>query len=399
MRLLIRAHKSTGTKKHYSVTVMTTAPNCPSHAADVDSLMNCLKEGATVASRSTMGGGAANQAELNEWFIRALDALIECSRLTSEKTAEIDNWLSEESERLACLAASFQTANGAGSSAVEANRMESLTSRLCECEAQLEQTLRRLRDAEASVKTLESRLEACEARLPCAGSVLSETGYLEFENRFRGPRNEIKKRQSQYAHLFHGRKMVLDLGCGRGEFLRLMQECGVPALGVDVSRRMVDECLAAGAEAYCADVFDYMASIGSDAVDGVFCSQVIEHMTPAQIWRMVSLCYDKLAAGGVIVVETVNPSCPAALGEFFLDPTHVRPVPARMLTFLMAQAGFDHAVYRFSAATSGACPVTLEFTEGWPEEVRFYQDYAAIAVKPSGPSPLAAADDEAPGKA
>lgn len=266
-------------------------------------------------------------------------------------------------------------------------------------------TARHLRHLQGSVTACEQRLQELTDMLrmsmlrqergpratpvppPAAGAPPEIAGeppfdYFLFEQRFRGPVAEIRRRQTGYLDLFRGRRAVLDLGCGRGEFLELLTELDIPVTGVDQSEDMVDFCRGRGLPAVQADLFAYLESLPDAHLDGVFVAQVVEHLPPTAIARLIGLCGRKLQPGGVMVAETVNPGCPVALGNFYLDPTHVRPVPAELLRFLFEQALFEVRCLRFSApAGGGERAEVLELESGFALEAQHYQDYAVVAVR------------------
>jgi SAM-dependent methyltransferase len=206
--------------------------------------------------------------------------------------------------------------------------------------------------------------------------------YVAFEQQFRGSAAEIRRRQSAYVDLFRGRQNVTDLGCGRGEFLELLAEAGVPVTGIDSNQDMVDVCQARGLRVVLADLFDHLASLPDASLDGVFASQIVEHLHPSDIGRLIDLCRAKLKEGGVIVAETVNPHCPEALANFYLDPTHIRPVPPGLLRFMLEQAPFLVRSLKFSSPVpeSGA-EEFLETLSAPPPSMKLYRDYAVIAMR------------------
>jgi 2-polyprenyl-3-methyl-5-hydroxy-6-metoxy-1,4-benzoquinol methylase len=206
--------------------------------------------------------------------------------------------------------------------------------------------------------------------------------YFLFEHQERGPVSEIKRRQLIYLDLFRGRSNVVDLGCGRGEFVELLVENGINVTGVDIGEDMADFCRDRGLPVVQADIFEYLSSMPDETFDGIFLSQVVEHFSPEQILRLVSMCAKKLQPGGVIVAETVNTNCPTALSNFYLDPTHVRPVPPELLKFMIEQQGFEFQTFRFSTAVSGNdAGESLDIDSGFTKEGRLYQDYAVIALR------------------
>lgn len=203
--------------------------------------------------------------------------------------------------------------------------------------------------------------------------------YARFSERFRGPEQEVRKGLNFYRKWFEGRDNVLDIGCGRGEFLDLMREMGVPAKGIDLSSESVAQCRSRGFNAETADLFEFLSNAAEGEFDGIFCSQVVEHLEPLRLPRMISLCAERLTRGGVIAIETPNPSCLAIFATFFyLDPTHTRPAPPELLDFYLTEAGFGEIEIH---PRSPAAEIFPEFAE-LPEAVRnrFFggMDYAII---------------------
>lgn len=212
--------------------------------------------------------------------------------------------------------------------------------------------------------------------------VTPQFDYFLFEQQERGPAAEIKRRQSIYLDLFRERSNVVDLGCGRGEFVELLSENGVTVTGVDDSEDMADFCRDRGLPVVQADIFEYLTGLPDEGLDGIFLSQVVEHFPPAQILELVSLCAKKLEPGGVIVAESVNTNCQAALSNFYLDPTHVRPVPPELLRFMLEQQGFRFETFRFSSPVTGSdIDEVLDLDSGFAREGNFYQDYAVVGFK------------------
>ena len=146
---------------------------------------------------------------------------------------------------------------------------------------------------------------------------------------------------------FKGRGNVLDIGCGRGEFLELMREAGVPARGIDSSLESIALCHEKGLPAEAADLFDYLRGLGEGELDGIFCAQVVEHLPPERLPEMIRLAASRLERNGVIVIETPNPDCLAIFATYFyLDPTHARPVPEKLLAFYLSEFGIGKDVYK-----------------------------------------------------
>jgi 2-polyprenyl-3-methyl-5-hydroxy-6-metoxy-1,4-benzoquinol methylase len=164
--------------------------------------------------------------------------------------------------------------------------------------------------------------------------------YMSLTNRFRGTREEIRSRQKRYLRHFADRSDVLDVGCGRGEFLELLREEGIEATGIDHDQDMVADCQRRGLTVFLADAMDYLANQPVEALGGIFAAQVIEHLPSDHLIRLVRLAFARLRPGGVMLLETINPACLFALSNFYLDPTHTRPVHPETLRWLAESAGF-----------------------------------------------------------
>ena len=220
-----------------------------------------------------------------------------------------------------------------------AERMELAHERLL---TDLDERLPALRD---DIDALEARFSeggpgatGGEGLLPSARRLLQ---YRAFEDRHRGPYADIRTLLSFYLPLFAGRRRVLDVGCGRGEFLRLLQEEGIDAYGVDSDESMVESARAHGLDVVLGDGISHLRRIGRGSVDGIFSSQVVEHLQTSQIMGLLEAAHEKLAPGGVMVVETPNPESLFIFHAFFyVDLTHVKPIHPEALKWAMEAVGF-----------------------------------------------------------
>jgi SAM-dependent methyltransferase len=176
-----------------------------------------------------------------------------------------------------------------------------------------------------------------------AGVEQASSDYVAFQELFRGPAERVKELQRGYLELVRDRAPVLDLGCGRGEFLTLLAGEGILAEGVDSDPGMVARCTSLGVSATLADLNDHLEGLEDNALGTVFSAQVIEHLPYAELERMLALSLRKLRAGGLFIAETVNPHSIAALKSFWLDPTHKHPIFPEVALSLCAIAGFESA--------------------------------------------------------
>jgi SAM-dependent methyltransferase len=230
--------------------------------------------------------------------------------------------------------------------------------------------------------------------------------YVGFEDRFRGSEEEILQRQQDYVQYFGGQADVVDIGCGRGEFLELLRQHGIRARGVDVNAEMVELCRSRGLEATHADARDYLRSQADQSLGGLIALQVVEHLQPAYLAELLSLGYDKLRPGATMVLETINPACWVAFFESFIrDLTHVKPIHPETLQYMLQASGFSDVqiVYRSPIAEGGKLRRVTPRPEHYGDTARdsitelvssfnsnvdrlnermfSYQDFAAIATK------------------
>ena len=165
--------------------------------------------------------------------------------------------------------------------------------------------------------------------------------YFKFQNKFRGTRSLITERQEMYLPYFTGQAgPVLDIGCGRGEFLRLMQNHGIPAFGVDLYPEYVVEGELSGLDVRQGDGVAYLAQ-SNELFGGIFVGQVIEHISFDQLISLCFHAYERLMPGAFLVMETPNPmSLSTFTSSFYIDPTHTKPVHPLTLEYVLREAGF-----------------------------------------------------------
>ena len=230
---------------------------------------------------------------------------------------------------------------------------------------------------------------------------------MGFEDRFRGSEAAIRARLADFVPYFAGQSNVLDIGCGRGEFLDLLRENGITAKGLDLNPEMVEVSRSRGLDATVGDARSYLRDLPDESLGGVIAVQVIEHLEPAYLTDMLGLAFDKVRPGGRIILETINPACWVAFFESFIrDLTHVKPIHPDTLQYLLQASGFSKVeiVYRAPIAPDGrlrrvtarpehfgdtAPDALTELVSSFNSNVDrlndrmfSYQDFAAIATRP-----------------
>jgi 2-polyprenyl-3-methyl-5-hydroxy-6-metoxy-1,4-benzoquinol methylase len=211
---------------------------------------------------------------------------------------------------------------------------------------------------------------------------ISSLDYERFAERFRGSEESVRRKQAFYIPYFKERTDVLDIGCGRGEFLETLKAAGTAARGIDLSEESVAVCRLKGIDAEVADVYTYLAGLPESTLDGIFCSQVVEHLPPNRLPELIRLCARALCRGGVIAIETPNPECLAIFAtHFYLDPTHQRPVPHPLLTFYLEECGVGEIeLHRLSPAVEEN-PVLRSLPDDFRNGFFGDLDYAVIGKK------------------
>jgi len=242
-------------------------------------------------------------------------------------------------------------------SQAETNRVAQLASQV----GQLDQTLRTAVGLDpAARRDLERVVEGMRARPASTHPAISyddadgrralgfwgaasqdATGYRGFEDVFRGDEESVRSAQRAYRGHFTGCEWVLDLGCGRGEFLEVLRDAGIEGRGVDIDPTMVARCVEKDLTVELADAATALKALEHGTLPGAFAAQVVEHLDHEQLSELLPLLHDRLMPGGTAVLETVNPHSPPALKAFWTDPTHHHPLFPEVLLAQCRLAGFD----------------------------------------------------------
>jgi O-antigen chain-terminating methyltransferase len=219
-------------------------------------------------------------------------------------------------------------------------------------------------------------------------SAASPASYTEqfdtwkFAEKFRGPEEYVRKNHEFYLPYFKGRKNIVDLGCGRGEFLALLAEHGIAAKGIEYSEELTAYCRRHNFDVAQADLFEFLGGAPELSLDGIFCAQVVEHLEPARVPELIRLAQSRLKPQGVLIIETPNPECLAIFAtHFYLDPTHTRPIPPALLAFYYEEFGFGQLETRRFAPATEATPALSSLPEDLRKALFGAQDYAVIGKR------------------
>jgi SAM-dependent methyltransferase len=175
--------------------------------------------------------------------------------------------------------------------------------------------------------------------------------YEDLEDQFRGTRDQVQDKLRPYLADISATPAsgpVIDVGCGRGEWLELLAAEGIEAYGVDVNAVVVDRCVAQGLDVRLADALDHLREIPEGSARAVTSFHVAEHLSLSTLVGLVDAALVALQPGGVLVFETPNPTnVNVGAASFYLDPTHLKPLHPQFLQFLVSQRGFASAEVRY----------------------------------------------------
>ena len=231
---------------------------------------------------------------------------------------------------------------------------------------------------------------AAAAELRAVKEQLSPIQYADFEQRFRGSREQVETRLQKYLPIFSGRREILDIGCGRGEFLELLAASGHKGVGIDLSDSMLEIAAEKGLECHKEDALAFLKNLPDASLDGIFSSQVIEHFQPEYLRRVIGESFRTLRPGSPLLLETINPLSLFALSRiYFLDPTHRQPLHPEYMRYLLANSGFSAVEIIFTAepeneklrAIAPENPLALPFNDNVDRLNRLLFSACEYAVK------------------
>jgi SAM-dependent methyltransferase len=249
-------------------------------------------------------------------------------------------------------------------------------------------TEQRLLALKRDVENLPAGAGSQDARLTSRSTMGDATptadaaGYVGFEDRFRGSQYEIRRRVEDYLPILASASDVLDVGCGRGELLELLQQRGVKARGVDANVAMVELCRARGLNVEAADALGYLDRQSDGSLGGLAAIQVVEHFEPGYLARFLEAAYHKMRPGAPLILETINPACWMAFFETYIrDLTHQRPLHPETLRYLVQASGFQDADVQFRQPVGDSDRLDRVVAEGPPELARLAHAINAHADK------------------
>ena len=213
--------------------------------------------------------------------------------------------------------------------------------------------------------------------------------YVAFEDQFRGDRKSIYERLKVYIPVLEAagvdyETQILDVGCGRGEWLELLCSCGYKAKGIDINRIMLEQCRARGFEVTESDVVQYLRSLPDNSLGAVTGFHIIEHLSFDDLMKLFRETSRVLKQGGIAIFETPNPHNLLSGGiNFYVDPTHRNPLPSELTNFLLEYIGFSsvETIYLHPFDDDTKLEGTDVIIQRFNEYFYTSQDYAVVGIK------------------
>ena len=197
--------------------------------------------------------------------------------------------------------------------------------------------------------------------------------YASFEEKFRGKRDEILERQQVYLPILKNAEItdgVLDVGCGRGEWLELLSKENIQARGVDHNRIAIEGCRNLGLDAVEEDALTYLRSLSAESRNAITSFHLVEHLQFEVLIGLLDEAFRILRRSGLLILETPNPeNFMVGSYSFYADPTHRNPIPSETLKFLLESRGFE------SIAVMKLRPWDAARIEGDSEIVKRFNEY------------------------
>ncbi len=230
--------------------------------------------------------------------------------------------------------------------------------------------------------------------------------YASFEEQFRGSRDNIRARARHYldvvkkANAGTAHAPVLDLGCGRGEWLELLRDEGLAARGVDLNDVFLTQCRTRGLDVIQSDALAYLRELPDASLGAITSMHLVEHLPMTDLINLLDESARVLRPGGVIALETPNPeNLLVGSHYFYTDPTHRNPLPPALLQWLVEARGFEQARVDRLSEHRGE-PALTPVADDVPGAVQINAFVALLNHAPDyaviGSKPVEAMDDESP---
>ncbi|PKL31196.1 hypothetical protein CVV43_03520 [Candidatus Saccharibacteria bacterium HGW-Saccharibacteria-1] len=210
--------------------------------------------------------------------------------------------------------------------------------------------------------------------------------YKIFEDKFRGSEKDIKARILEYKPLFNSidkniKKLpTVDLGCGRGEFLSFAKDININAIGIDINHDMIQRSKRQGFNVFEIDAMNYILKQEANSLSAITGFHIVEHIPFDLLIKLFEECYRVISPGGFALFETPNPqNLNVGACSFYLDPSHIRPIPPELLSFALESVGFVTEIKKLHPERE--ITDSDDLLSNIAEKIYGPQDYAVIAKK------------------
>lgn len=315
----------------------------------LDKLLNVQLGREGVATSSSIPGGAAAHKAISKAVGRQVDGVY----------AQLNDYTASLSELLASVVEGLEDPKSHVHSET-LYELDALQDRVADLQVTIDslgQTYRQATGVMADLLVHLNNFDGIDARLSALEEAERRRGfepffeYADFEDVARGAEADIEVEYQELADfLVDAPGPVLDIGAGRGELLRLLRARGKECWGLEIDVDLVRDAVAAGLDIRLTDGLLGLGEQPFGSLGGIVLLHVIEHLTPTEQVELVQLAFDRLAVGGVLILETPNPQSLYVFARaFWLDPTHSKPVHPVYLEFVLRQAGFTEVDFEWTA--------------------------------------------------
>ncbi len=195
---------------------------------------------------------------------------------------------------------------------------------------------------------------ATTSALPQAPAIIDDALYISLEDHFRGDKATVHQRQMEYlpyiSHIVSDQFPLIDLGCGRGEWLQVLKENHISARGIDSNSVCVAECTETGLSASLGELLDTLTQLPDGSCGSITMFQVLEHLPFDVVVNVLREARRVLIPGGVLIGEVPNSeTLRVGASTFWIDPTHQRPLFPAVLAFLASSVGFTGVTGKYSS--------------------------------------------------
>ena len=198
---------------------------------------------------------------------------------------------------------------------------------------------------------------------PQAPVVIDDALYISLEDHFRGDKATVHQRQMEYLpyinHIVSDQFPLIDLGCGRGEWLQVLKDNQIAARGIDNNTACVAECIENGLSASLGELLDTLSQFPDASCGSVTMFQVLEHLPFDVVVNVLREARRVLIPGGVFIGEVPNTeTLRVGASTFWIDPTHQRPLFPAVLAFLASSVGFAGVTGKYSSPLASTPDLT-----------------------------------------